>query len=91
MKITDVNIPKDELLDVGLNDIATNRLDRLVFIAGPNGAGKTRLLRKISILFRDYLTSNQRMNLEKEIGEIEASLSRYKKTLHKLKEFAADS
>ncbi|MGN6567200.1 MAG: AAA family ATPase, partial [Flavipsychrobacter sp.] len=47
MRITKVNIPATEIPICGLEDIAMDKLGKVVLLAGKNGAGKSRLLNKI--------------------------------------------
>lgn len=86
MRITQVKIPKDYLLEIddqkdGLDSVIMDRLGQIVLIAGPNGSGKSRLLRKICDAFEKQPTPNKVLQLKGEITQRAAASRQNKEEL----------
>lgn len=85
MRITKINIPKNDNSNDGLNSIEMQRLNKIVLIAGKNGAGKTRILNKIFNTFiekptKTTLDQNQKnfKNKNEQLGIYEQAIVRNK-------------
>lgn len=75
MKITKINIPKDNT--DGLEEIKMDKLSKVVLITGKNGSGKTRILNKIFYFLRAKKTRQQIEGLNSDLrhyfSQLEAS------------------
>ncbi len=75
MRIINVNIPGEELIDIGISPIKMRNLDSIVLLAGPNGSGKTRLLKKIQESLVFSLSENQKTKIENDLKNMQKALS----------------
>ena len=67
MRVTDINIPKTNEANDGLETIKMDKLSKVVLIAGKNGSGKTRILNKIFNTFRSKPTKSKILESVKDI------------------------
>ncbi len=85
MKITKVDIPKNQESNDGLEQIKMDRLGSVVLIAGKNGSGKTRILNKIFDLLNSKPAKTYVDQIPSRIRNSEAIIETYTKQLTELK------
>lgn len=76
MRITKINIPKEEYNGDGLDCIKMDRLSEVVIIAGKNGAGKTRIVNKI---FHNYTNKKPKHLIDSYHSQIEENENKCKR------------
>lgn len=75
MRITSVNIPKEELTGTGLQPITMTKLSQFVVLAGKNGSGKTRILNSIKSTLKNKPTIPILEGAKHEIQSLEAQIN----------------
>lgn len=77
MKITNLNILKNEVVKNDLDDIVMEHLHQVVLVVGKNGAGKTRLLEKVKNAVEQQILPSEKNKLEQKISEYEEQISKW--------------
>ncbi|HSQ42417.1 MAG TPA: AAA family ATPase [Fibrobacteraceae bacterium] len=84
MKITQVDIEKDQIKQDGLDAVHMHKLGRLVLIAGKNGSGKSRLLEKVEQAFQQTPDKARLEQIERELFQQRNNLNAWRSHLEHL-------
>ena len=80
MKITKINIPKDNINN-GLEPVVMHKLGQVVLLAGKNGSGKTRLLNLISNTIGSKPNKNQVDEAKNDIKSYHNEIANHQKNI----------
>ena len=84
MRITQVNIPKINEPNKGLEDIYMNRLEQIVLLTGKNGSGKTRIIDKIILSLAGKPGGSALANVNQQVKERRENIKNYEQGLENM-------